>query len=218
MKSQNLRNVLADEANYATTLVTALIDTYGTQLFEWNPESLTKETKTVLNLDLPPTNADKIWAFISTLTTNLFYVSVEGFTHVCNSLSGVQASFQTWDPLLPEEILWGVIEVGLNDPLDDTDIVEWSHEVKHYIGQVFGAHGFTEFPKTLKLIVEKDPDPNVEPFTDDPAIYNAYYDAQKDKVQVLDEIVRQRMREMIVQIQSLPLANGQPDLSSFKLS
>jgi hypothetical protein len=159
VNNELLKKVLSDEESYATTLLIALLDKYGTGLFDWEPATLDLEAEHVLAMkEIPQENKDKIWALITVLTTNTFYTVADAFTHVCNALSGSGADFQNWDILTPDEVLWGMTEVALIDPPSEEEPHDWSEEVRYYIGNIFDMHGFSRLPKLVKSVALLDVD------------------------------------------------------------
>src|SRR4051812_37638652 len=86
--AQSRRNALADEQSYATTLLAVLLDTYGTEATAWDPETIRLEIESDFELQLPPTNFDRLMAGVGILTRDDFYTAVPDFIWYCNILSG----------------------------------------------------------------------------------------------------------------------------------
>jgi len=144
------KQMLEDRETFATVLLAILIDRYGTEMFEWEPETLKLEINDDFNATLPRVNSDKIWALIVAMTTNQFYLSIEIYRATCDALMGRDPDFAMFSPSDPEELAWGVTEVILNDPPDPKlGNNEFSHEVSRYTGLILSQNGILVPPEPL---------------------------------------------------------------------
>lgn len=206
-EKKKLQEAMADEESFATSLLAIVLDTYGTDALEWEPDTLWMNIAEDFGVVVPDVNRDKIQALTLVLTTNQPLVSVEAFNHVCNVLSGSEANFQTWDPLSPEEALWGIYEmllhIGIGREKGEPP-PEFSHEVRRYLGVILTDDGIFDPPDILQ-IAEFDRSNDVEQWADDPELFNAFSDkAKTDKARLLEGLGR-RLLEMIQQLNELPL-------------
>ena len=209
----HLAQRLTDEASLGTTLLMICLDQFTEDFLEWEPSTLDTEVKARFGVELPDENKDKLWALVTALTTNLFYVSLETFIPVCNSLNGSAADFDEYDPVTPEEAAWGIVEVRLIDPPAEGEPpgAEFSHEVKRYIGLTLRNEGTTITPTLLKPYVEYDEEPEPEPGligeTED-MMYEVYLRRQQERNEDINEYVRGRLEMLIGQLRTLPLTYG----------
>ena len=104
--------LLTNEEMLATPLLVLCMDEFGTEFLEWEPETFDIEIQTRFGVQMPDSNRDKLWAMVTALTTNLFYVSLETFIPTCNMLNGSEADFDNYDPVTSEEAAWGIVEVS----------------------------------------------------------------------------------------------------------
>ena len=204
---KQIRSVLENEDAFATSLLAIALDNYGTDVFDWDPETLWIELAEDFGVKLPQVNKDKLQALITAYTTDLVYVSVEVFNNVCNVLSGSQANFKRWDPLTPEEALWGLYELSLNLSIDrkpGEGPPDFSHEIKQYLGVVLNQDGIFDPPDLLR-IAEFDTSNDIEQWADDPEFFNATYDFQKTERARLLESLGKRLLELMNELNDLPL-------------
>lgn len=204
---KTLTEILQNEDAFATSLLAISLDTYGTDIFEWDPRTLWMNLAEDFGANLPPVNRDKIQALILAYTTDLFHVSVECFTHLCNVLGGSEANFRRWDKVTPEEIIWGVYEVSLNTAIDrepGEDPPEFSHEVRIYIGATLQEDGIFDPPDILR-IAEMPPGPNEAEWSDEPDMFNASFDKAQTEKKELMVFLANRLSQFMVEINSLPL-------------
>jgi hypothetical protein len=162
---------------------------------------------------MPDANRDKVWALVTTLTTDLFYVSLESFIPIANSLNDSEADFDDYDPVTSEEAAWAIHEVLLNDPpKDDEDPgTRFGHDVKRYIGVMLRTEGVTTPPPSLAPFAEYDEEPEervgivVGP---DPDFLNMHHDRQARERQEIEDYVAKRQAELTRQLATLPLLHG----------
>ena len=210
-RRQELGRALANPATFATSLIMILLDEFGTEVFEWEPETVTIELASNYNVEIPDENMDKIWSMITALTTNQFYVSVEMFNVITQSLMGEGASFDVFIPADPEDIAWGVTEVLLNDPPEDGE--EFSQEVQRYAGLILSENGIFQKPTMLDFAVMPRENPVLDldtAFTDDPIMFQTAFAQQKQKVELLEAFVKTKLEALMTEIVKLPLQNRDP--------
>ena len=215
-----LKKVLESPEATATALTVILMDNYGTEFLDWEPDTLRIQVAEDYGADLPDNNWDKVWAVVTLMTTDLFYNSLEAFNHICNSLAGTGADFDKWDIAEPEEIMWGVAEAVLLDPPDKQGY-DFSHEIKQFVGLALSEYGIWRTPRLLRDVVEEPnlpEDPTDINFSDDATMHAAFFDHQSAILAGLEEVVLQRLRLLHAQLLSLPLENGSPEaVQSFQL-
>jgi len=201
-----LKQAFESENTFASTMVVALTDELGSvSWFAWEPESIRKEISDRFDAKVPQDNMDKIQGLVLAMTTNQFYVSLEAFIGICNSLGGDGADFRTFDPADVEEMQWAVTEVLLNDPQGTPLEDLFSEEIRHYIGVQAAQEGFKELPKTLAFGAL---DPEYDRVTEavaDPEMFSAYYSTSKEKVTTAEQENQEKLRDLVGQISRLPL-------------
>lgn len=203
--------VLTNETVLATPLVVLCVDRFGTEFFGWEPETFTIETRAQFGIEVPDLNRDKIWALVSTLTSDAFYKSLETFIPVCNSLNDSIANFDDYDPVTGEEAAWAITEVILNDP-PTVDLRElFSHEIRYYIGLTLKSEGVTAPPRVLVPFVEFDEDPESTAGSiigPDEGFVAMHARRQREEQAGITDYVRSRMALLMQQLKALPLRSG----------
>jgi len=213
LRKDRLFNAVTDETMLGTSLLLICVDTFGLSFFDWEPETFDLDCKYAFGAELPQVNKDKIWALVTALTTNLFYISLETFMPICNALNDSQADFRAYDPVDSEEAAWGIIEVLLNDPPDKGEdvSVRFSHEIKRYVGLTLSSEGVTTPPRILAPFVEYNEDPEEKAGIElgpDETMLNMYEDRQSRERDDIESYISQRLDLLSAQIQQLPLQSG----------
>ena len=188
-----------------------MLDNYGTEAFEWEPETIRMQLKDDFGAKIPLVNHDKLWSLIVALTTNQFQLSSDIFSQTCRSLNGDEAEFGVLSPIDPEDLAWGVAEITYNDPPDpNLGNDEFSHEVSRYAGLILYNNGILEPPKFLAFAEYPSENPVLDletAFTDDADMFEAARKKQVDSKMYLEQYVAERMKELWQQLQALPLMN-----------
>lgn len=213
IENSKLGAILTNEDMLGTPLLVLCLDQFGTAFFEWEPASFDAEIKSRFGVDMPTVNRDKIWSLVAALTTDLFYHSLETFIPTCNALSGSEADFDDYDPVTGEEAAWGIVEVSLIDPPEQGEdpASRFSHEIKRYIGMTLQSEGVTKPPSFLTPYVEIDSDPDQEAGLNigpDEGMLAMYTRRQQDQRQEIEAYVRSQLEDLVGQLRTLPLKNG----------
>lgn len=206
----SLAKVFQDSDSFATTLVAALLDTYGTEALEWHPETIYKEITEDFNVKMEPALFDRLMAGILLLTTDRFYRSVPDFIAICNVLSGATLDADSFDPADAAECAWGITEGLLLSPPDEEDENPFSQEIVGYVQAALQDEGIMVPPDILRLGFKEDANwERVQAdFVDDPEMFAGIWDAEQSKTQEIDQLVKQKLMAMLQQLQSLSLTNG----------
>lgn len=207
---QILQETFTSDKAFTTTLLVTLVDKYGTESFEWAPDTIEAEINDDFDIRIPRPNMDRIMAGINLITTDSFYKSLPDFVNFCNVLAGDSYDPQLWDPADPTEIAWGITETALLAPPEDDDDAPFSEEITAYIGETLNDYGILTPPNVLKLALrDSDPLPFVVgEFSDDPIMFHSIYQLEAEKTADIDKSVTNGLLALIVQLESLPLRNG----------
>lgn len=134
-----------DENIPATVLYTICLKTFGSEMHEWELETLWMEIQDEFKVDPADANKDKLAAAISLLVTNAFYENFQAFEAIGKGLNGQTADFEWITPLTPEEATWAVVESRILDSTPE----DFSEEVKAYIREVHREGGLFKSPPAL---------------------------------------------------------------------
>lgn len=213
IETTKVAGVLVNEDMLGTPLLVLCLDLFGTEFFDWEPESFDSEIKARFGVEIPTPNRDKIWSLVAVLTTDLFYHSLETFIPTCNALAGSEADFDDYDPVTGEEAAWGIVEASLIDPPEDGQdpASRFSHEIKRYIGMTLQSEGVTTPPAFLKPYVEVDQDLDQEAGLNigpDESMLAMYTRRQQEQRTEIEAFVRGQIEDLIAQLRLLPLKNG----------
>lgn len=204
-----LARVFQDTRSYATTLITALIDCYGTEALGWSPATIQLEIEDDFDVDLPRVNFDKLMAAAGIVTSDEFYWRLSRFIAYCNVLSGSAFRSDVFDPATVRECAWGIAEAMLLSPPNRG----FSDEIRGYLVEVLRHEGFIAVPSVFRLALgefAEFQDYGGFP-TDDPAGFSMEYGAKLAETRAVDEMVQENLSELFSQITALPLLHGRTD-------
>jgi hypothetical protein len=210
-QKDKLRDVLSDPNVHATTMLAVLLDNFGTDAINADPEVIADSLNNLVGYTIPSKNLDKLQAIVATLATNQFLVSPRVFHAITNALNGSGSETDVFDPVTPEEINWALTEVMLNsfdkDQSQNLDSM-FSPSVKRYINEIYRLDGITLAPEPVKhLLVPTGNIEDVEPFPELAPAINQIAQEKSDEIKVYT--VNHAAR-LIDELTSLPLQNAQP--------
>lgn len=200
--------VIQNPDTYGTILLAILVDAFGTEFFEWEPEMLRHEIMGTWGVHCPQNNMDKVLSLVVHMTTNQFYRNLDFFIHTCNALSGSGANFHSFDPANVQEIAWALAECLLLEPQERGDVFD--PEIVTYTVTELMEEGFTKPPKILADHFDL-PDISSQvndALTSEELDYNAYWDAQQRKRIAVDTFVARNLNRLIIQLSELKLENA----------
>jgi hypothetical protein len=205
---QITKELLLDPNTFATTLVTVLIDFYGTEFLNWAPETIRLETEADFGFTWTILNFDRLMAGIVLLLTDRFYKSLPDFIELCTILSGAAATPDSFVPADAAECAWGITEALLLSPPDNEN--PFTDEIRGYIGKAVEAEGIITPPDILRIgITDTKKRDNVQTeFSDDPEMYSAIWDTERSKTDEINMLVKERLMLLVNQLGSLKLQNG----------
>lgn len=210
LSSQIVRTAFTDPGTFATTLLVLFVDMYGTEGFQWDPETIRMEVEDDLRVKIPDANFDRLLTAINLVTSDDFYKSLPDFINYCNVLSGDTYDPRSWDPADAAEIAWGITEGLLISPPDENDEQPFTEEITAYIGQALDQEGIITPPDVLKIAVRtKDNESFVAGgYSDDPDMFNSIYDLESSKTEEINTLVKNNLKVLIQQLEALPLRAG----------
>jgi hypothetical protein len=212
-RKQQIARLMQDEETFGTCLLAICMDEFGTEFFEWEPDTLEREAMGTWGIEIPDFARDRIWALVTILTTDQFYRSLELFIHVTNALNDVDIDMQVYDFPAPAECAWALAETTLVNPPDDPqtpDSERFSHDIKRYIGARLKNEGITTPPRMLQM-AEYDEDPEeVVGIThgEDEDFINMHSDRQQQARMEIELYVKDRLGSLLNQFSALPLLHG----------
>jgi len=205
-----LASMLVDKKSIGTTLLVGLLDRFGTDMFSWDPDTLTLEVRSEYGVHMPAVNRDKLNALITCITTNMFYSNLDVFLQTCRSLSGSEAEFEQFDPADTAEVAWGITEVFLVDPPETKD--KLNAEIRSYIGMKLDEEGFTSAPLVLKPFADI-PDRSQEindTLEADGIEAKTYWNSQQENKIKIEGFVAERLEQLAVSLAQLQLQSARP--------
>lgn len=215
--AEMIREMLLGDGTYATVLYVWYLDRWGAEKDDegraaclyWAPETIRLEIEEETGIKLPKANFDKLMAMITIITTDLFYRDVQRFIQLANILAGDDFQPDEFEPADPVECAWAIVEALLNDPPDEQDPEPFSDEVRRYLGIVLRNDGFVTPPDILKLALTDGFDPATpNEYADDPELFSMIYKGQEEKAAEVTDVIGDGMTELLTQLETLPLDNG----------
>lgn len=203
MNQKALRDWLLSGEAFGTSLLALLVDRSGTEAVSWHPEALREFLRAEVGAEPPQAELDKLLAACAVLLSDEYRALEDRFTAVAHALAGNGLQYEVYEPASVAELAWAVAETCLLDPPDGPPAEAFSPGVRALISETLREEGFLSAPAVLKGLAEP-PSPSLD-FTDDPELYSAVYQTQRDRAAEVESVVRHNLRELSRQLSALPL-------------
>jgi hypothetical protein len=203
-----LKPAFVDPNSFATTLVTAVVDLYGTEAFSWAPEVLLMELEDDLGAPLDPLLFDRLMAGIFLIMNDRFYKSLPDFIELCLVMSGASFDPSVFQPADSDDCAWGITEALLLAPPDEEE--PFTNEIRSYIGYVTQMEGIITPPDILRIAMrDEDTLGKVQAgFSDDPELSQAIWSVEASKTEDINSLVKERLQLLVQQLANLRLKHG----------
>lgn len=205
---KSLSEVFGDDYS-GTALATALMAEWGASWMNWEPAVLRAEVYEKFQVHLPDDDLNTLQAVSLLHTSDTFHTSIDGFLPVCRALSGVQVSDTHFLPAGIDEILLGCTEAHLH-----VGSPSFSPDIRGYCGVVLDNHGIYLPPKILEFAdYPSDSDMRDER---SPSRDSQFWADQKEVREVLEARGMERVRTILSEVRSLPVAVDEQFLDSME--
>jgi len=209
---ERVKQLVQSDDVWGTTLLVLSLDMLGPECLQWLPQSLNLELMDRLGYQIPSNNLDKLLAAREILVADDFYRRLPFFLTYANALAGDGMPLGQIVPATAAECAWAVLEATLLSP-PESESEGFSEEILAYIGQVLREEGFVRPPGILRTAIMVEPHfdyGNLSP--EDSEMFAAAFQDAEQRVQELDEQLKEDLQSLIDQLRSLPLANGSTKL------
>ena len=212
LRSPSLKAALVNPESFSSTLLVATVDLFGfdpilSMTDMWSPETFRLEFRDELQIEVPPTNIDRLMAAVSLVTTDDFFKRTPRFIQLCNILAGDDYDPRVFNPADSEEITWGVAEAFLLAGPEEEE--PFSDEIQAYIVAVLQIEGILHPPDMLNFVMDEMrilSDTAI--FDGDPDLFEVAYQEQTRQRNELNQMVKENMQELFGQLKALELENG----------
>lgn len=192
-----------------TGLMLVVIDEYGTEALDWDPETIKMELEDDYHVELSSSTLDKICVGAQLLTTQKFYKSLPDFNNFCNILSDDDSSYGIWAPADAYDITGAMAEVLLLAPPKEPKEIAFDPEIIGYIVVALrNAHILTP-PECLSFIPSKElAIKEIGSLSDDNDMFSAGYETGIENSQDLQDYEVKVLAKIMYELNELKLEHG----------
>jgi hypothetical protein len=202
----NVANVLKDEEQLATPLALLVLDLYGLEALEWDPETLQMQLRDDYKVQISGTTLSRIYAAFAVITTDAFYHDVSRFIQLSRVFAGNDFDVDVFSPAYLDEIMVALIEVFLLDPPEKP--YPFHEEISGYVAESMKSLGVMRPVFLLREFFENPVEYAPTEREDDEEMFAAVYQVQQDREKELLQIAKDHVTLLISQLTRLPLSNG----------
>lgn len=208
------RDMLFSGEAFGTTLLIIMFDTFGPEFLYWEPETLELELVETFGDTPSQDTMDRLAAAMAALTSNLFFISLEGFNTTCVSLNFKRMAGDMFIPASIEDVVWGITEVRLIIGTEEDKDNEFSRDIRLYVGKLLEDVGILDPPEMLRFAQLKKLGTDAQVIADLPDLTEVFEANQADSKEELDKYTINKIKLLMDQIAEIKLT--QSDLSEFK--
>lgn len=213
MVNLSKRKVLAAQEPSMTALITVLVDEYGTEVLNWDPETIALEVRDDFKVNLSTRAMDRICAGQQILTTDEFYTSLPDFNIFCTTLSDDPCEPDTWEPADAYDIVSAVAEVRLIAPPDRPIEVAFDPEILAYMIVALKDEHVIQPPECLSFIpADALATTDLGAVANDPVMFQAGYEDGLEKSAELQNHETMVLSKIIDELTPVTLENGSLDI------
>lgn len=206
------RRYLTDANTSSIALLLILVDTFGYEALEWDPETIRLELQREFYAVIHPPILNKLMAAITIVTTNYFQKSLLKFNEICNVLSGDEISYGEFEPADPVEILIGLTEATILWPVGQDEEEQFSDEIKSFIAEILNeSGGYTPVGVLASVLDPSVFDEVASSWADDPDMFSTIYKARRERVEDLQYAHKSYLHSLYKQLSELPISQGSKD-------
>jgi len=210
--NSHVKQAMSTRETSSTVLLVLAVDLLGPEVLQWDPATIRAELEELNGSEtFPLSNFNKLMAAIEIVTSDSFYTSLPDFIRLCNVLYNGTIDLESFDPADAAEIAWGITEALLIWPPEPQEERPFDDKIIQYIGYALKDEGIMVPPDVLRLGVtggENIWERVQGTFSDDPEMFAAIFAVEKAKTEEINQLVKDRLRRLLVTLDSLPLNTG----------
>lgn len=187
----------------AITLMTLLLDKYGTEFLKWDPVTIRDQIERDMAIKLHPLTDNKIQAAATVMTTDVYHHSLEAFNNINIALSGEPVDTSAFFvPSDMEDILIGTLEVMLMEGADES---VFSDNIRRYVGFMLNMYGLVKPPETLSWAEMPIDTGELDDFImSNPTMLKSYWKEKQEEKVKTEKALADHIRVILQELDQLP--------------
>lgn len=202
--NKSKQQALLRDNPFMSTLMGIVMDEYGAEGFEWDPETIVISLEEAAGVKLPEDVVSKLCCGLLVMSTDNFFTSLPDFIRICEVATGELIDPNMWMPADAFSVASTVAEVLLLNPPDSDPREAFAPEILEYIGIVLRSHGCVTPPDCLKFITpDKLATQDIASIQEDPTMYAAGIQMGQEKSDELQGYVDGYLQQMVEELKSI---------------
>lgn len=194
---------------HASCLLLLAVDCWGTEIMEWEPETITTAVREQYGVEIDALNYDKLQAAISLLSSTLYHRSPGAFCAINSAFSFKPVKNKQFNVCSLNDVLWGTTEAQLIEGSEEFVAQGFTHDISRYVGQLLQAEGITNPPSNLSFAEfdENFIDPMNTAEFEDPETWKMTMQREEGEISDMNNFMGVNLMRLFRQIKELPLTN-----------
>ena len=145
------QRALLNPDSTVTVLTLIVLDSYGMEAIQWDPETIQMELETDAHAKIPEDNLLKIGCGMTLMGTDAYYTSLPDFISMTNIIAQDLDCVNMFKPSDAYDIVAGVTEALLLNPPDEMT-QPFTEEITAYIALMLRTEGILTPPQNLGFV------------------------------------------------------------------
>lgn len=191
-------------------LLVLFLDHYGFDALSWSPVTIVMEIRDDFSHEPLPDVFARLMAAISIFTGNHYFVSLPDFCRLSLALAGEDGDY------LPDldDCACAMTEALLIHPPEKDQTEVFSPEIRAFLGALLDEEGILNPPDILQIAIRDKQglaDRAGLDFADDPAMFEAVSDVQREKTEWINRVVHASLQRLLQQLRDLPVKTAKTE-------
>lgn len=207
--NKSKKQMWLSESLSMTTIIALIIDEYGPEALNWDPQTVVMEVETDIGHELSEIMDLKIGCAMNVMVNpDSFYKSLPDFITICNIASDDISSINLWNPADAYEITATVAEVRFLNPPEQLDN-PFGPDIVGYIELVLREEGVTVPPKCLNFVSRANlAVKDLGTVEGDPQIFAAAYQESQEASASLQEYEDNTLKKVLQELSQIEFEHG----------
>lgn len=198
------QQVLADHDTMGSVALAVMVDLYGAEMVEWEPETVEMEIRG-MGVHAPVAMLNKLNAAMSVMASDMFFRDFPSWNMICGSLTHGNPDPDRLVPVDLDTASWGCLETMLLLGPEEYNGQDFEHNIREHVGRLLMNEGLYTAPRQL-FFARIDPaeaERTSIALASDPVLMAAKSERDADHLAELDGIMADRMTLLRTQMMTI---------------
>lgn len=198
------QQVLADHDTLGSVALAVMVDLYGAEMVEWEPETVEMEIRG-MGVQPPLAMLNRLNAAMSVVASDMFFRDFLSWNMICDALTTGHPDPDRLVPVDLDKASWGCLESMLLLGPDEFKTQEFDFNIREHVGRLLMNEGLYKAPRQLAFarIDPVEAERTAVALASDPVLMAAKSERDADHLAELDGVMADRMTLLRTQMMTI---------------